>query len=81
MDFIKKTIEKQDSSFEELIECFEKIKETGEVIVIKFDGERESNSYTAFISFPDNKREMIRVDENDLRSALIRVLTKYVVEN
>lgn len=78
MDFIKKTIEKQDPSFEELIECFEKIKEIGGVVVIKFDGERDSNSYTVFISFPNNRREMIRVDENDLRNAFLKVLSKYV---
>lgn len=81
MDFIKKVIVKQDSSIEELLECFEKIKKDGEVAVIKFDGERDNNSYTVFISFPTNKREMIRADENDLRNALIKVLTDYVKEN
>lgn len=78
MDFIKKIIDKQDPSFEELIDCFERIKTNGEVAVIKFDGERNEDEYTVFISFPNNKSEMIRADESDLKKALIKVLTKYI---
>jgi hypothetical protein len=80
MEFIKKIIEKQNPSFEELINCFEKIKANGEVAVIKFDGERESDEYTVFVSFPKGERKMIRSDESDLKDALLKVLTKYVVE-
>ena len=80
MDFIKKVIDKQEPSLEELITCFERIKTNGEVVVIKFDGERDSDQYTVFVSFPNNKREMIRADESDLKDALIKVLTKYVME-
>ncbi|MBX2949528.1 MAG: hypothetical protein KF704_09655 [Crocinitomicaceae bacterium] len=78
MNFIKEIVEKENSSFEELIDCFEKIKVNGEVVVIKFDGEREIDNYTVFISFPDNKREMIRADENNLKKALVKVLAKYI---
>lgn len=78
MNFIKEIIEKENSSFEELIDCFEKIKVNGEVIVIKLDGEREIDNYTVFISFPNNKREMIRADENNLKKALVKVLAKYI---
>ena len=49
--------------------------------VIKFDGERHNEQYTVFISFPQNNREMIRADENNLKDALIKVLTKYVKES
>lgn len=80
MKFIKEIIEKQNPSIEELINCFEKIKLNGEVAVIKFDGERESNEYTVFVSFPKGEREMIRADESDLKIALLKVLTKYVME-
>ncbi|MEC3874274.1 MULTISPECIES: hypothetical protein [Chryseobacterium] len=78
MNYIKETLKKETSSFEELIECFEKIKTNGEVVVIKFDGERNENAYTVFISFPNNKREMIRIDDNDLKNALIKVLNIYL---
>lgn len=81
MKFIKEIIEKQNPSLEELINCFEKIKINGEVAVIKFDGERESDEYTVFISFPKGEREMIRADESELKIALLKVLTKYVVES
>jgi hypothetical protein len=79
MKFIEEIIEKQNPSLEELINCFEKIKSNGEVAVIKFDGERESDEYTVFVSFPKDEREMIRADESDLKCALLKVLTKYVI--
>lgn len=81
MKLIKEIIEKQNPTIEELINCFEKIKLKGEVAVIKFDGERESDEYTVFVSFPKGEREMIRADESDLKVALLKVLTKYVMEN
>ncbi len=81
MKFIEEIIEKQNPSLEELINCFEKIKSNGEVAVIKFDGERESNEYTVFVSFPKDEREMIRADESDLKYALLKVLTKYLIES
>lgn len=77
MDIIKKVLATQDSSLMDLINCFEQIKTKGEVVVIKFDGERLENGYTVFISFPDNKRSLIRADENDLKKAILKVLTKY----
>lgn len=78
MEFIKKYIQKQDISLEELIQCLEKIKANGEVAVVKFDGERDKDGYTVFISFPRGNREMIRTDESDLKMALVKVLTKYI---
>jgi len=78
MNYIKEIIEKENCSFDELIGCFEKVKEDGNVAVIKFDGERDKDWYTIFISFPKNKREMIRADESDLKKALIKVLAKYI---
>lgn len=79
MKLLKEIIEKQNPSLEELINCFEKIKLNGEVAVIKFDGERQSDGYTVFISFPKGEREMIRADESDLKIALLKVLTRYVM--
>ncbi len=80
MDFIIESLKKQEPSFEELVACLEKIKSNGEVAVIKFDGQRKDSSYTVFISFPDNNREMIRADESDLKKALVNVLLRYVEE-
>lgn len=80
MDFINKNLEKQDISFDDLIDCFERIKTNGDIAVIKFDGERNSHGYTVFVSFPNSKKEMIRADEGDLKKALIKVLSKYIEE-
>lgn len=82
MSFISETLKKQTHSIEELINCFEYVKKNGDIAVIKFDGERNENEYTVFISFPvSKKREMIRSDESDLKKALVEVLTKYIVKN
>jgi hypothetical protein len=78
MDLIQKTIEKQNPSFEELIDCLEKVKENKNVAVVKFDGERERDWYTILILFPNGGREMIREDGSDLKSALIKVLSRYI---
>ena len=78
MNNIKEILEKEDSSIEELINCFDQIKNNGDVAVIKFDGEREEDQYTVFITFPNRKdREMIRADESILKNALIKVLKDY----
>lgn len=79
MGFIREIIEKQDCSIEELIGCFEQVKKNGDVAIIKFDGERNENQYTIFITFPFvKKREMIRADVSDLKKGLIKVLIKYI---
>ncbi len=79
MNYIKKILEKESASIEELISCFEKVKQNGDVAVIKFDGERKENNYTDFITSPlTKKREMIRADESILQIALVKVLNEYV---
>lgn len=81
MKNILETLKKQSPSIEELINCFKQVRKNGDVAVIKLDGERSSNEYTVFISFPlAKKKEMIRADESDLEAAMIKVLTKYVEE-
>lgn len=82
MKLIKNTLAKEFPSLTELINCFETVKENGDVGVIKFDGEREEKGYTVFITFSSSKkREMIRADEDQLEKALIKVLNKYVEES
>ncbi|SHG93431.1 hypothetical protein SAMN04488522_108279 [Pedobacter caeni] len=64
---------------EELLNCFEQVKNKGDIALIKFDGQRNEDEYTVLIAFPEiKKREMIRADESSLRIALIKVLTEYV---
>lgn len=79
MNYIKKVLEKDNVSIEELISCFEMVKQNGDVVVIKFDGERKENYYTVFITFPlAKKKEMIRADENNLQMALMKTLSEYI---
>jgi REP element-mobilizing transposase RayT len=77
MNYIKQILDK-DSNVEELIMCFEKIKENKDVAIIKFDGERQNNFYTIMITFPNNRREMLRIDGNDLKEAMRNILTQYI---
>lgn len=79
MDRIRRILEESIPSLTELINCFEIVKENGDIAVVKFDGARSENWYTVFITFPISKnREMIRADEDHLETALIKVLTKYI---
>lgn len=77
MEYIKEVLGNKEQTIDNLIACVEKIKENGNVVVIKFDGERLENGYTIFISFPNNEREMIRTDQSDLKIALIEILKQY----
>ncbi|MGV0752406.1 hypothetical protein [Empedobacter brevis] len=77
METIKQILEKNNASIEELILCVEQIKEKGDVVIIKLDGGRNINHYTIMVMFSNN-REMIRVDEKDLKTGLIEILKKYL---
>jgi hypothetical protein len=79
MEEIRKILKLENPSFDELIQCFEIIKDDGAISVIKFDGARKENQYTVFISFSSN-REMIRIDSDNLRTALIKALQFYINE-
>ena len=78
MKEIKMILKNEQSSLEELLLCFEQVKNSGDVAVIKFDGERKENQYTVFISFSfDKGRSMIRADGDNLREVLVKVLNDY----
>ncbi len=80
MKKIAEVLEQEILTIEDLINCFEQVKNDGNVAAIKFDGQRSSNKYTVFISFPtDTKRNTIRTDQDDLKSGLITVLRQYVL--
>lgn len=79
MKNIEKLLREDHPSIDDLIKCFEKIKDDGNVVVIKFDGERTDIQYTVFISFPVSlDRQIIRVDKSSLIEALKEVLTEYL---
>ena len=81
MSYIRKVLENENPSIEDLINCFEQVKNNGDIAVIKFDGERSERKYTIFISFPASKNsEMIRIDESNLKVGLVKVLNKYVAD-
>lgn len=81
MKYIKEILEDKNSTIEQLINCLELIKVKGNVVVVKFDGIRNNDCYTVFISFPDNIKEMIRSDSNSLKKALTEVLEGYIKAN
>lgn len=81
MEYIKEVLGDKEQTIDNLIACVEKIKENGNVVVIKFDGERLENGYTIFISFPNNEREMIRTDQSDLKIALVEILKQYLLNS
>jgi hypothetical protein len=64
-------------SLEDLISCLEYIKNKGDVCIIKMDGQRLKDKYTLLIIFKDENKEMIRVDNDNLISALIEILRLY----
>ncbi|MCF6404398.1 hypothetical protein L3C95_15985 [Chitinophaga filiformis] len=80
MQTIKSVISKyfEEISIEELIQCFESVKDNGDIGFIKFDGARTTDHYTVFISTPESKSDIIRADESTLKVALVKVLKQYV---
>ena len=79
MKTIKSIISKyfDEISIEELIDCFERVKDNGDIGFIKFDGERKTNHYTVLITTPMPQSKMVRADESTLKVALVKVLAEY----
>jgi hypothetical protein len=78
MNYINKVLQGHNPSMEELINCFEEVRKNGDVVVMKFDGERASDQYTIFITFSQKKKDMIRFDGDNLQSTILSVLGEYV---
>lgn len=58
-----------------LIERIQDIKDEGNVVLIKFDGERESNKITVLINYPhDTNRDLIQLHGEDLLSLLSELI-------
>lgn len=78
MEKIKEVLE-ENPSIENLIDCLDTIRKNGDVVVLKFDGEREKDFYTLFVTFPPSKnKSMIRIDQSNLKDAIIELLKKYI---
>ena len=75
---IAKRIQSDQITSDDLLCCIELVRQSGDVIVLKADGEREENAYTVFVTSPSGKFEMIRCDGNNLTEATHRVLREYV---
>ncbi|MCE3074659.1 hypothetical protein [Chryseobacterium gwangjuense] len=79
MNYIEQVLN-EDFALEDLLMCFETIKENGDVAIIKFDGKRDNNPYTLLISFSNGKRPMLRIDSNNLKEAMQNILKQYIAE-
>lgn len=65
-------------STEEQIQVLERIKDDGNIVLIKFDGERTENQLTVVIDFPLlSGKETIRLDGNDLNTLLDKLIDTY----
>jgi len=72
----------KNSSLEELFVFIDIIKIKGHLVLIKIDGERETDEITVVISYPsDLEREPIRYDGNNLRDVLFKALQSYFLVN
>ena len=61
----------KEMSIDDLLIQINKIKDLGDLVFIKFDGEREENHITVIISYPIAKqKEQIRIDGDDLKEIL-----------
>jgi hypothetical protein len=82
IEFIKQITAKEQPALEELLACFEKLRQISDVCVIKMDGARAAAPYTVFvIPLSKGSEAPIRSDKNDLMEAMVTVLKKYVSDH
>ena len=66
---------------EEQIKILESIKNAGNIVMIKFDGERKKNQITVLIDFPHpSKQQLIRFDGENLTSLLDELIKEYEIK-
>ncbi|SEE16718.1 hypothetical protein SAMN04487765_1625 [Tenacibaculum sp. MAR_2010_89] len=78
---IKKIINKKQATIDELFTCLEEIKNSGDIFILKMDGERENNQNTIMITFPKSNKEMIRHDGESLKVLIKKALSDYIRNN
>ena len=82
MEILRDLIENKEIGLPEfVVQAIDEVKKRGDVFVLKKDGERESKGYTIFITRPSTGAEMIRFDDDDLRTAITEVLCRYVSDS
>ena len=64
--------------FDEILNQLNRIKDNGDLVFIKLDGEREKDHITVIISSPVHKqKEQIRLDGEDLMKLLASAVKQY----
>jgi len=74
---ISKFLKEDSMSSSQMLLCIEEVRETGNVFILKVDGERSENHYTVMITFPNSVYETIRCDDAELFAAVRSVLNDY----
>lgn len=68
----------EGTSLEELFALVDMVKSKGDIVFIKFDGEREINPITIIISYPSTiNKEQIRFEGDNLKELLFKTLQLY----
>ena len=55
----------------------ELIKNNGDTLILKVDGERKNNFFTVVIAFPNQDHESLRLDHADLEIAVSIIVDRY----
>ncbi len=64
-------------TFQDNLKKLEEIKETGKVILLKMDGERESNQYVATIGFPEDNSKVLSYQGGSLEKVVDQLVHAY----
>lgn len=64
-------------TLDDLMNCFELIKDDGDIAMIKFDGPREIDHYTVVFIIQSLREGSVRIDDASLKSAAMKALTRY----
>ncbi len=75
---MKKLLQKEESTLDELFDCIKEIEAAGNIFILKVDGEREENHNTVMITFSNSDKDMIRYDESDIKVAIKKALFDYI---
>lgn len=78
MQKLIETLQQEDATFKDLLNCLEEIKALGDVILLKMDGKRSTGWTTIRISLPSLNQEAIYHEDSDFRETLIKALQEYV---
>lgn len=77
-------LELKDVTLERLFEYVSYIKDRGDLVFIKYDGERNANTITVIISYPpplNSIDNQIRFEGDNLKDLLIKLIYTYYEEN